>query len=255
MTAATPGRDGGEVIETEPRRHIVIPGGHNGPAGSANGGVAAGLLASRLPGTVEVVLRRPPPLDTPLSVQAPAAGVLDAVLAGETVMTAASAPALEFEAPSVSLDAAARVTGPSPDHLAPTCVVCGPDREDGLGVLPGAVLGLGVHAAAWTPPPWAADAAGCVRPELVWGALDCPGAFALLDGPLPDGCFPALARITAALLQPVPVGEAVVVMGWPEHHDGRRFGAATVITAADGTVLAAARQVCVAVDVSFARRA
>ena len=42
---------------------ILIPAQFNGPPGSANGGVSAGLAASRIDGPAEVSLRAPPPLD------------------------------------------------------------------------------------------------------------------------------------------------------------------------------------------------
>ena len=85
------------------------------------------------------------------------------------------------------------------------------------------------HAAYWTPPAWTDDGAGSVRPELVWGALDCPGTFAILDGGLPDGCFPALGCITATTLAPIAVGEPVMVLAWLLDNDGRRWHAATAI--------------------------
>ena len=52
---------------------ILLPSRYNGPARSANGGYTAGTLAERVPGDeqlpVEVTLRQPPPLETPLDVE------------------------------------------------------------------------------------------------------------------------------------------------------------------------------------------
>jgi hypothetical protein len=51
---------------------VVIGARFNGPARSANGGYTAGSLAERVPEAehraVEVTLRRPPPLEVPLTV-------------------------------------------------------------------------------------------------------------------------------------------------------------------------------------------
>ena len=58
------GRPGGDAPE------MIIAGRFNGPDGSGNGGYSAGLFALAASGGhgdgVEVTLRLPPPLDTPL---------------------------------------------------------------------------------------------------------------------------------------------------------------------------------------------
>ena len=41
---------------------ISVPAMFNGPPGSANGGISAGLAASQIDGPAEVSLRAPPPL-------------------------------------------------------------------------------------------------------------------------------------------------------------------------------------------------
>lgn len=230
---------------------LCIPVEHNGPPGSANGGIAAGLLAERLGGTVKVRLHAPPPLGSPLDVVRRGPGIV-AMVDDREVLSAEPAAPLEYDIPRVTAAEALRATRPRDGHLAPTCVVCGPDREDGLGVFPGVVPHGSTHAAYWTPPTWADDGAGSVRPELVWGVLDCPGAFAALDGGLPDGYFPALGSITAVTLAPIAVGEPVVVLAWLLTNKGRRWHAATAIVDASGRPLAVATQTCIAVPASFA---
>src|SRR5215467_13029017 len=48
---------------------LVIPSRFCGPAGSGNGGYVCGRIAAYLHGPVTVTLRRPPPLDTPMTVE------------------------------------------------------------------------------------------------------------------------------------------------------------------------------------------
>ena len=50
------------------------------------------------------------------------------------VLTAETAAPLVVDVPTVTIVDAVRATRPRDGHLAPTCVVCGPDRDDGLGV-------------------------------------------------------------------------------------------------------------------------
>lgn len=58
----------------------------NGPSSSGNGGVVAGMLADHLPAgaSVEVTLRRPPPLDEPMRVEVAEAAA--ELFAGDAVM-------------------------------------------------------------------------------------------------------------------------------------------------------------------------
>ena len=139
----------------------------NGPAGSANGGVTAGRLAAYVgAAAVEVTLRRPPPLDVDLRVDA--AGGSARLLDGDVLVAEAVPSAVEVDAgPPVGLDQAAATVFPGRDrHPFPTCYVCGTARADGLRVHPGP-LGDGRVAGVWTP--------ATEDPVPVWAALDCPG--------------------------------------------------------------------------------
>ena len=95
-----------------------------------------------------------------------------------------------------------RVASSGPQHPFPTCVVCGPDRDpgDGYRIFPGRLAGDGLFAADWTPDPSLADDVGHVRPECLWGALDCPTSAPVAnfgEGP-PDGSCPASRRGSGA---------------------------------------------------------
>jgi hypothetical protein len=144
---------------------------YNGPAGSANGGIACGRLAAYVGASaVEVTLRRPPPLDVDLRVDASAGGarLYDGdVLVAEAVPTELDLELPEPVSPERAREAEASYGGLLA-HPFPTCFSCGTERTDGLGLRPGPV-GEGRAACTWTPP--------SEDPVLVWAALDCPGGW------------------------------------------------------------------------------
>ncbi len=111
---------------------LNIPGRYNGPAGSANGGWAAGRLAALLPatraaagagGAAVVTLRRPPPLDRAMDVR-PVEGGLElwagAVLVAQAAPTVLGDAPLAPVSPAVADEAATRYAG-LVDHPFPTC--------------------------------------------------------------------------------------------------------------------------------------
>jgi hypothetical protein len=105
-------------------------------------------------------------------------------------------------------------------------------REDGLEVRVGLVAGREpLHAA-----PIALLES---RPEFVWAAIDCPGAYAV--GAEGRGDI-VLGRMTARVDRVPDAGEQCVVASWPLAEDGRKLYAGTALFAADGELLAIARQ-------------
>lgn len=193
-----------------------------GPKASANGGYTCGRIAQLVgAGTVEVTLRLPPPLDTPLRFED------GKVWDGDRLVAEARAAELDLALPEPVpfAEAAALVAArlPEADHPFPGCFVCGPERADGLGLRP-APLGDGRVVATWTPHD--------VAPELVWASLDCPGAFA--GDPQQARGLSVLGRLTGHVeALPVP-GDELVVVGWPlPGGEGRRFVAGTALFKAD----------------------
>jgi hypothetical protein len=92
-------------------------------------------------------------------------------------------------------------------------------------------------AATWQP-----DASLC-RPEFVWAALDCPGAYACEA----IGRGAAVLGRLAARVERVPhPGERCVVVGWPLGEDGRKLFAGTVLFGEDEDVIGVARAVWIA---------
>lgn len=219
---------------------VTFPRRFRGPLTSANGGYAAGRIASFLDAeTVEVTLRLPPPLDRPLEVQQDTTSAL--LLEGDAVVAEARAAELEIDPPApVSLalaeDAASRhVRVGSPAFR--ECFVCGiREEEDGLRIHAGPVAGREpLHAA-----PWAVRESS---PELVWAAIDCPGAYAV--GAAGRGEV-VLGRMTARVERVPGSGERCVVVSWPLSEDGRKLFAGTALFAEDGELLALAQQVWIA---------
>ena len=81
-----------------------------------------------------------------------------------------------------------------------------------------------------------ADAEGRIRPEFVWGTLDCPGAFAAQD---PDDFRPALTgRMTAKVIEPPKVGERCAVVGWRIGEEGRKLYSGTALYTEPGRLCA-----------------
>lgn len=220
--------------------HVIVDGRYNGPPGSGHGGYSAGLAALALGEAaagraVEVTLRRPPPLDTPLAVAAAEDGV-ELRDGAEPVMTARPAE-LALEPPGPAPGAAGDPEGWAADHPFPTCFGCGPLRDpaDALCLYPGPV-GDGRWAVPWTPAEWATG------PEFVWAALDCPSsgpADVTASAPI------VLGRFTVAIAGRVSAGEPLSIVSWLEHVDGRKRFTGVALYRGDA-VLARGRAVWIA---------
>jgi hypothetical protein len=212
---------------------LTIGARFNGPDGSANGGYTCGRIAALLGGGAEVTLRSPPPLERVMAVERD--GDRLRVVDGETMVAEAVRGSVELDVPEAppweeAEAASARYPGFA-DHAFPRCFVCGPNREpgDGLRIFAGP-LGDGRFAATWTPAE--------VRPELVWAALDCPGAIAV---GFPDRGETLLGRFAVTIDELPQTGERCVVLAWPLGEDGRKLYAATALFGEDGRPLARAR--------------
>lgn len=227
---------------------LFIPRRFNGPPESGNGGYSAGAIAAFVEGGVaEVSLRSPVPLDSPLEIsrEGDALQVLD----GETLVAEARpVDELGAEPPEpVGLEAARaaseRYRGLTGGPFS-RCFVCGLDREDALGVFAGEVEGREMVASPWTPPAWVSDKNDLVRPEIIWGVLDCPTYFAayLRRDPLPVSF---LVRQATRIDGSIRAGEEYVVVAWPLGADGRKHEAASAVLSAGGETLAIARALLV----------
>ncbi len=206
-----------------------------GPLTSANGGYAAGRLAAFVDADeVEVTLQLPPPLDRPLVVERDGLGVR--LLDGDAVVAEARPAPVDLAAPppvslaDAALARARHVGGFSPEFV--ECFVCGM-REDGLEIHVGPVAGRErLHAAPVSVPE--------ASPEMVWAAIDCPGAYAVgADG---RGDI-VLGRMTATVTRVPAIDEECVVTAWPLGEEGRKLFAGTALYDAAGELLALAKQI------------
>lgn len=222
-------------------RRIVLDRRFCGPPRSANGGYAAGVAAYLLGEAASVRLLRPPPLDTPLTVERDDDRLL--VLDGDAKVIEATPTELEVDVPEpVGLDEARRASemyAGLKAHPFPTCFVCGPGRRegDGLRIFPGAVEGRRILASTWTPAAEFADDSGRVRPEFVWAALDCPGGWAVGLATRPS----VLGTLAARQLEDVLPEEPYVVIGWPIEIEGRKTVVGSALFTSLGEPLARAR--------------
>ncbi|KJY44800.1 hypothetical protein VR46_18355, partial [Streptomyces sp. NRRL S-444] len=222
---------------------ITVPARLCGYPGVAFGGYVAGVLATRAAAkTVRVDFRRPVPTDTPVRLAPTAEGGVRLV-DGEHLLAAATPaePAVEApEAPSwEQARAAADAYRAAPPDGMVDCFGCGLHRTPatGLRLHCGRVPGSALVAAAWTAGPELGGADGLLPPELVWGALDCPGNAAgrLLDDRRAGA---VTAALTARLLRPVPVGAGLVSYAWLLGTEGRKYRVGTALATAEGDLCA-----------------
>lgn len=230
---------------------VEIPGRFTGPSNSGNGGYTCGVLADamgqRMGDAVEVTLKMPPPLDTPLHVEHEV-GLWRLMDGGRDVATSRTVnDDLDIGSiPRVTSDDAA--SGPAgfpfaEHHPFPQCYCCGTGRDDGLSIHCGHVPmadGSGIWASPWTATESAVTSTdGAVDNRFVWTALDCPSAAPFCK---PDGDPVVLGRLAMVQHEPVPLGEQLVVLSWPLHEEGRKHTGASVIVRPGATApLAEAR--------------
>ncbi|MEY9848217.1 hypothetical protein [Streptacidiphilus sp. MAP5-3] len=244
---------------------LVVPPLFNGPPTSANGGWISGALAQHVAGSgssssdassgdapaVVVTLRQPPPLDRPMAVVPTPDGVAGAVrlLDGELLVAEAAPARLAGlgTPPPVPFDVAEAAEAGfrgHKHHPFPTCFVCGTGRGDreGLHLFSGPVSDEpgALHACTWTPSATLADpGASTVRPEFVWAALDCPGAWTV-DLETREV---VLGRITARVDGAPAPGEACVITSRLISQDGRKFTTCTALYGSTGRLLGEAESV------------
>jgi hypothetical protein len=228
---------------------VVIGRRFNGPVDSANGGYAAGILGRTLGGAVEVTLRTPPPLETPLKVLRTET---DAILTlvevpddGTAIAEARTTQPPDVTPPVVpDVDAADRAAARHPGigvrHPLSDCVVCGPERDDGFHLHAGPLDDAPeVGAAVFRPDPSLAKADGTLPAEVLWAALDCPGFTpGMWNRFLGASTLTLLGRLTVALERPVEASETLVAVGWPLRADGRKHFTASALVTPSGEVVA-----------------
>ena len=232
------------ILETPSTTHDVrVPNRFNGPPGSGNGGWSVALLGKHVGAEVEVTLKRPIPLD--LDIQVVASGDSATLVDHELEIASAQSAKLDLDIPEAmtfaeAAKARANFTGYKV-HPFPNCFVCGTGRCCGEGMcLFTGPYDTGMVASSWVPEAEFVTPEGVISAELTCAALDCPGAWGLIDRYGIDGPF-VLGRMTYRLDKPIYAGERYVVQGWATGREGRKLHCGTAVYDADGSVCAAAK--------------
>lgn len=76
-----------------------------------------------------------------------------------------------------------------------------------------------------------ADAAGKVRPEFLWAALDCPGAFTFR---IPKGTGMLLGELSVQINGEIAARERCVTIGWEFAQEGRKHYTGTALFSESG---------------------
>lgn len=209
---------------------IRIPGRFCGPPGVGNGGYTCGRLDNLTDYTSEVTLRRPPPVDKGLRLEADGAHLQ--LMDGDQLIASVRPGTVAFTAPAPPewaqvVEASKRYIG-FRSHPFPNCFVCGPERKphDGLHIFAGRVGAEPLYASPWIPEVELADENGHVRNEFLWAALDCPGAFTTGGDTMPKV---VLGRMTARAEKDISPGEQCIVLAWLKEKEGRKFSSGTAI--------------------------
>jgi hypothetical protein len=259
---APPGLEDPWLVST-----ITVPGERGGPPGMANGGWVSGTVAGHLAGVgggpVEVTLRAPTPLDTPVTLRV-GEGVAE-LTDGDTLLVSARRSPGVVRAPepvswTEARAASARFTGHH-EHPFPRCFVCGIERApgDGLRLFPGAVAsgaarlrarsggpgpGAGRMACVLAPAAAHAGPHGRLSPAAVWAALDCPTAWVNMQ----PGAVALLGRLRAEVRGTLHPGEEYLVVAESAGTDGRKAYGRAGIYGRDGRLLAASEAIWISVD-------
>lgn len=229
--------------------NVTIPARYKGPPTIANGGYVCGILARYIDGVSDVMIKLPAPLDRELKIASGSDGsyylvdgdqIVVQAKPGDLDLAVPDAPAYEAAAEAAKTSIAVK---PSPHPrmtghgIHPICFCCGADVPDGEGlkIHPGCIDGLNLVAAPWTPSPEYGDERGFVRPEFIWTALDCPGAFALRE--LTDAMPGLSGRLIGHIEIPLRCGEPCVVAAWPVGIDGRKLYAGTALFNPEGRIV------------------
>ena len=222
------------------KSQITIENRFCGPPDSGNGGYTCGLLANFISGPAEVTLRNPPPLNTTLTVEEIEKDRFH--LFDKDKLIAEAVPAdLELNPPDpppiAIIDESTIMKEDIKDHYYPTCFVCGPERDEGDGLLifPGPIKGKTYLAASWKPSPAFSDKTGHIKDEVIWATMDCPGGWAVAQKKMR---IIMLGRLVVHIIERIKPNDRFIVMGWTISEDGRKIYAGSALYSAEGKLYA-----------------
>lgn len=175
-------------------------------------------------------LHAPPPLETVLDIRV-GDGAAE-LYHGSRLIAEARPTRLNLPQPECPTDQEVQAAGRRyhgfEQTYFPECFVCGKWRKegDGLRIFTGPLDGVDSVAGPWIPHPGFASGDGTMPAEIIWAALDCPGAWAArpsLDRAL------VLGEMSACLKGSVAAGELCTLMGWQLEQQGRKHLVATAL--------------------------
>ena len=253
---------------------LTIDEQFRGPPESGHGGYVSGAIAARVhdlqsvPGedsgnnrdsAIEVTLRSPIPLNTPLLLVESEGEASDsdlsvwhdALLIAEARQTSLSLsipqPPSFAEVLSARENSPSFIPGINPLiegglGFHPICFCCGADvpQSQGLHVYAAPVPGFDGVAAAWRPDESFATTDGIIPEAIVWAALDCPGQISYFATGLRTGL---LGRMTGRQLKPVVAGQDSIIVGWCLEVERRKHFAGTALFDQSGDLCAYSKQV------------
>lgn len=225
---------------------LRISAAHHGPRDRANGGFAAGTFASRVSGPAAVRLERAVPLERSFDVKETGREIM-IVDGGELVARVSPCPTfvdIPPLVPTYEAAVAAREAHPlrGVRHPMSDCVVCGPERADGLRVTPGPLAAVpDVLASPFVVrPDYAVQ--GLASAESLWGALDCISYPADL---LRRRRLAYLGSLAVAIHRTPEVGERLTAVGWMLGSGQRSHRTASALIDESDQVVASGRAVWV----------
>jgi len=220
---------------------------YNGPHGSANGGFACGTFAQLVSGPAAVRLDRKVPLERDFVARRTGDGGFSVHDADQRVASVSHTATFKDQPPIIptyEAAVAARAAHPlrAVRHPLSDCVVCGPERSDGLHVTPGPLAGMPqVLASPFVVRPEFATN-GMASVESVWGALDCVSYPAdLLSG----GRLAHLGTLAVDIHRSFDIGEELIALGWKVGSGTRSHSTASALVDAASQVVASGRAVWV----------
>ena len=225
-------------------KRVIIERKYCGPPNSGNGGYSAGILAEAVDFSVQVTLRKPPPLDKEMTLEISE----NRIAMKDGVIVIAEAKAHEFEITDIPIvpdyeeviEASKNYVGHELSPF-PNCFVCGSHRKlgDGLQIYAGSVRDK-VVAAPWQPFKALASNGKIVDKKFVWSALDCPGAWA---STLNEERMIVLGRMSVKQFNDILVGKDYIIMGWEKRVEGRKVFTGTAIFTKRKVLCAVASQI------------
>ncbi len=227
----------------------------NGPRRRANGGFACGTFAALVSGPAAVTLHRPVPVGRDLRITRASDGSASVHLAsglrGNRLLATVTTTDPVAEEPPVrptysdAWEARRRHAWVGIRHSLSDCVVCGPERSDGLRVTPGPLhADSSVLAAPYLPRAdlGASHEVAAVNAPQVWGALDCVSFPAAL---MATGRIALLASLSVSQVRDVRLDQRYVALGWTRAHGSRSHQTSSALLDEDGELVASARAVWV----------